>query len=207
MTDGQQPGPDPRPKPDDRDERGPRMPRGIIIWLVVVVLVVMLTSFSRYDPFGKGPRGLTLQEFNHEVEAGTVRRASVQGRVITGELAPGGKTTKFRLSVTERYREIGTLKCLGALDTFVVRLFLVESIFVGVLASVAGGVVGYALALLQVGAVLEFGVLDVSVCASACAVALPAAVGLGTALTTLAAIYPTYVAARMKPADAMRSEV
>lgn len=118
-----------------------------------------------------------------------------------------GITNTILMSVTERYREIGTLKCLGALDTFVVRLFLVESIFVGVLASVAGGVVGYALALLQVGAVLEFGVLDVSVCASACAVALPAAVGLGTALTTLAAIYPTYVAARMKPADAMRSEV
>ena len=113
MTDGQQPGPDPRPKPDDRDERGPRMPKGIIIWLVVVVLVVMLTSFSRYDPFGKGPRGLTLQEFNHEVEAGTVRRASVQGRVITGDLAPGGKTTKFRVSVTERYLDSGKLDYLA----------------------------------------------------------------------------------------------
>jgi len=32
------------------------------------------------------------------------------------------------LSVTERFHEIGTMKCLGALDSFIVRLFLLESV-------------------------------------------------------------------------------
>src|SRR5262249_18468586 len=30
------------------------------------------------------------------------------------------------MSVTERFREIGTMKCLGALDSFIVKLFLIE---------------------------------------------------------------------------------
>ena len=33
------------------------------------------------------------------------------------------------------------------------------------------------------------------------------AVGLGTLLTTVAAVYPTYVAAKMRPVEAMRVEV
>jgi len=118
-----------------------------------------------------------------------------------------GITNTILMSVTERYREIGTLKCLGALDSFVVRLFLVESIFIGLLASVAGGVIGYLLALVQAGAVLEFGLLDFGMCLSALVSGLPLAVALGTTLTTLAAVYPTYVAAKMKPVEAMRAEV
>jgi hypothetical protein len=32
------------------------------------------------------------------------------------------------MSVTERYKEIGTMKCLGALDNFIVKVFpLIES--------------------------------------------------------------------------------
>ena len=113
MTDGQDPGPDQRPKPDDRDESGPRMPKGIMIWLVVVVVVVMLTSFSRYDPFGNRPESLALQEFNEEVDAGNVRSAKVQGRVVSGKLAPGGTTTRFRVSVTERYLDSAKLDYLA----------------------------------------------------------------------------------------------
>lgn len=118
-----------------------------------------------------------------------------------------GITNTILMSVTERYREIGTLKCLGALDSFIVRLFLVESVFIGVLASLLGMGIGYLLALLQVGAVFEFSLLSAGRCAGALVRGGPLAVGLGTLLTTLAAIYPTYVAARMKPVEAMRAEV
>lgn len=31
------------------------------------------------------------------------------------------------MAVTERFREIGTMKCLGALDRFILRLFILES--------------------------------------------------------------------------------
>lgn len=118
-----------------------------------------------------------------------------------------GITNTILMSVTERYREIGTLKCLGALDSFVVRLFLVEAIFVGVLGSLLGGIVGCALGVLQTGAVLEFSILTAGGCLRATAAGLALAVGLGTLLTTVAAVYPTYVAAKMRPVEAMRVEV
>ncbi len=35
------------------------------------------------------------------------------------------------MSVTERFREIGTMKCLGALDRFIVRLFVLEALDAG----------------------------------------------------------------------------
>jgi putative ABC transport system permease protein len=118
-----------------------------------------------------------------------------------------GITNTILMSVTERIREIGTLKCLGALDSFVVRLFLVEAVFIGALGSVLGGALGCILGILQTGAVLEFSVLSVAGCLRAGGEGLLLAVGLGTLLTTLAAVYPTYVAAKMKPVEAMRVEV
>jgi hypothetical protein len=118
-----------------------------------------------------------------------------------------GITNTILMSVTERYREIGTLKCLGALDSFVVRLFLVEAVFIGVLGSLLGALVGCCLGILQTGAVLEFSILTPGGCSRAAGLGLLLAVGLGTLLTTMAAVYPTYVAAKMKPVEAMRVEV
>ena len=118
-----------------------------------------------------------------------------------------GITNTILMSVTERYREIGTLKCLGALDSFIVRLFLVESIFIGVIASLLGAGLGCVLAVLQVGAVFEFSLLTAGTCLRAVLTGIPIAVCLGTLLTMVAAVYPTYVAARMRPVEAMRAEV
>ena len=42
-----------------------------------------------------------------------------------------GIANSMLMAVTERFQEIGTMKCLGALDRFVVRLFLLESGFQG----------------------------------------------------------------------------
>ena len=46
------------------------------------------------------------------------------------------------MSVTERFREIGTMKCLGALDRFVVRLFILEALMQGLAGSIAGSILG-----------------------------------------------------------------
>ena len=118
-----------------------------------------------------------------------------------------GITNTILMSVTERIREIGTLKCLGALDHFIVRLFLIENLFLGLLGSLVGAAVGFLLALFQVGVSLEFGLLSAASAGHALAVAGPVAVAAGAGLTVLAAVYPTHVAARMKPVDAMRVEV
>ena len=109
------------------------------------------------------------------------------------------------MAVTERYREIGTMKCLGALDSFVVKMFLMESAFQGLVGSVAGCVIGIALGILfglaRYGGVL-FSVLPLGRLFLYAVVAL----ALGVVLSVISAIYPTYVAAKMVPADALRSE-
>ncbi|MBD3240450.1 MAG: FtsX-like permease family protein, partial [Chitinivibrionales bacterium] len=43
-----------------------------------------------------------------------------------------GISNAMLMSVTERFREIGTMKCLGALSAFVRFMFLIESGFMGV---------------------------------------------------------------------------
>lgn len=118
-----------------------------------------------------------------------------------------GITNTILMSVTERFREIGTLKCLGALDSFVVRLFLIENALIGTLASLLGAVIGGLLALVQLGAVFEFSLLSWRLCAPELLLGAVKSVILGTVLTLLASLYPTYVASRMRPVDAMRVDI
>jgi hypothetical protein len=127
--------------------------------------------------------------------------------VLSSLLCVAGITNTMLMSVTERSGEIGTLKCLGSLDSYVVRLFLLESLLVGGIGSVGGALVGYLLGVAQVGLSLEFSLLSFAQLAAPWARAAPVAVAAGTALTVVSAAYPTYVAARMNPVEAMRVEV
>ena len=110
------------------------------------------------------------------------------------------------MAVTERYREIGTMKCLGALDSFVVKMFLMESAFQGLVGSVVGCVIGVALGVLF-GLVRYGGVIFSVLPIGALCVYGVAAIAVGVVLSIISAIYPTYVAARMVPADALRTEI
>jgi len=110
------------------------------------------------------------------------------------------------MSVTERFREIGTMKCLGALDSFIVRLFLLESAFVGLAGTAVGVVLGYALMSIKLWrdyaavwseAAFSYPWTDIARAGGVC-------LCVGTAISVLAAIYPAYVAARMEPVVAMR---
>jgi len=116
-------------------------------------------------------------------------------------------TNTMLMSVGERVKGIGTLKCLGALDGFIVRLFMLESVFIGIVGSLAGALMGYILTVLQVGASLEFSILSARHLVEPLVVWVPISVGAGTVITVLAAVYPTYVASKMRPVEAMRVEV
>jgi ABC-type antimicrobial peptide transport system permease subunit len=110
------------------------------------------------------------------------------------------------MAVTERTREIGTMKCLGALDSFIVKMYLLESLFQGVMGSVIGGVLGLALG--YVDALGTYGSEAlVLVPPGEVLKLLATAVGAGIIVTLLGAIYPALRAARMEPVDAMRTEV
>ena len=111
------------------------------------------------------------------------------------------------MSVTERFREIGTMKCLGALDGFIIKLFLLESLFQGAVGTALGIVIGLVLSLVAM--LISYGTLafqdigrtGLNVLGGA---AICLAVGIG--LTVAGALYPAWQAARMQPIDAMRVE-
>jgi ABC-type lipoprotein release transport system permease subunit len=109
------------------------------------------------------------------------------------------------MAVTERFREIGTMKCLGALDRFVLRLFVLEAGMQGVAGAVAGAIAGAVFAMLN--AVIRFGLpaLGYPSIASLSA-SLGIAVAVGFLLSLLGVFYPALVAARMQPVEAMRVE-
>jgi hypothetical protein len=109
------------------------------------------------------------------------------------------------MAVTERFREIGTMKCLGALDRFVVRLFFLEAGMQGVAGGAIGAVAGAAFALLN--ALLVFGATALaSVSWFNAAVSMLSATGVGFLLSLIGVFYPAIVAARMQPVEAMRVE-
>jgi hypothetical protein len=120
-----------------------------------------------------------------------------------------GIVNAMLMSITERYREIGTLKCLGALDAFVLKLFLLESVFQGLVGSAAGVVVGLGMALGATALAYRDQVAAAFSRAPWPTVALDVAlaVGIGLVLSVLGALYPAYVAARMQPVDAMRARI
>jgi putative ABC transport system permease protein len=109
------------------------------------------------------------------------------------------------MAVTERFREIGTFKCLGALDSFILRIFVLEAIYQGVLGGVSGAVIGLLVA--TVSLLLKFGWLLLSCWPVADMFAiLGLATFLSVILSFLGVLYPAFVAARMQPAVAMRAE-
>lgn len=127
--------------------------------------------------------------------------------VLALTVATVGIANAMLMSVTERFREIGTMKCLGALNTFVIELFLLESLFLGGAGALVGIVLGSGLSLAA--GMARFGaenLLWYFPAAGFMAVVLGSMV-LGMSLAVLGAIYPARVAARMEPVVAMRVDV
>ncbi len=116
-----------------------------------------------------------------------------------------GIANAMLMSVTERFREIGTMKCLGALDSFIIRLFLLESTFQGVIGTAIGVVIGLALTLIL--ALFDYGSF-VFTCFPSASIAKSAAAAVvaGTILSLIGAMLPAYKAAKMEPVEAMRSD-
>jgi putative ABC transport system permease protein len=116
-----------------------------------------------------------------------------------------GIANAMLMSVTERFREIGTMKCLGALDSFIVKLFLLESTFQGFAGTTAGIIIGFGLTLAL--ALMDYGgyVLDYFPL-SGIAESAGYALVVGTVLSLIGAMLPAYRAAKMEPVEAMRSD-
>ncbi len=102
------------------------------------------------------------------------------------------------VSVTERIREIGLRKAIGARPALIRRQFLVEAGILGL----AGGVLGVLLGIL--GAIAIPSVTDTRVILSLPASLAAIAVAMGIGM--IFGVYPASRAARLAPIDALRSE-
>jgi len=102
------------------------------------------------------------------------------------------------VSVSERIREIGVRKAIGARPSSIRRQFLVEASILGF----AGGVLGVALGVVGAFVVPAVSSSQVVLSFPAMALALVVAVGIGVAF----GVYPASRAARLAPIDALRNE-
>ncbi len=102
------------------------------------------------------------------------------------------------VSVTERIREIGLRKALGATPRVIRRQFLVEASLLGLAGGVLGAAVGLAGAVLLPHLISS--TIAISPAATAGAIAVAVVIGL------VFGVYPAGRAARLAPIDALRTE-
>jgi len=114
-----------------------------------------------------------------------------------------GIVNAMLMAVSERVREIGTLKCLGATDRFVVRIYFIESTVQGVCGAVTGMLLGLAVAV-AVG-LRNYGIYAMRVFPGPGVLGdLAISIAAGAMLSVIAAIVPAYMAARKQPVEALR---
>ena len=116
-----------------------------------------------------------------------------------------GITNAMLMSVTQRFREIATMKCLGALDGYIAVAFILEACMLGLIGGLLGAVLG-----LFIGVGRMFGAFGPLLFGAIPSLALLQATGiallLGVTLAALSTVLPALQAARLAPMEAMRVE-
>ena len=109
------------------------------------------------------------------------------------------------MAVTERFREIGTMKCLGALNHFILRLFMLEASIQGLVGAFSGALIGAVFAVISFA--FHFGsIVLYSLPYTRIAETIGTATVVGCLLSLVGVTYPAIKAATMEPVEAMRVE-
>lgn len=112
--------------------------------------------------------------------------------------------------VMEKTREIGILKSMGATSKNIMKIFMYEGVIVGLIGTVLGGIIGYAIGFLQLNYKLISLPADVYIIDS-----VPiemhiadffAISSIALILCFLASVYPAFKASRLYPVEAIRYE-
>ncbi|MHA1973920.1 MAG: ABC transporter permease [Candidatus Hodarchaeales archaeon] len=117
-----------------------------------------------------------------------------------------GVTNSMYMEVGQRSSEIGTYMTLGTLPGHVIKMFLLESFFIGIISGLLGSILGF---VFGVGlTLLEFNVDQViqylETQLEFFGLLLVAGIVLSSILSILASVIPVYGASKMNPADALR---
>jgi len=171
-----------------------RFNRSLLTMLSVLLAIAFMTTV------------LTLGAVNRAV-AGEEFAAYQFWLIFVALLVAGlGVFNSLLISVAERYREIATIKTLGAADRHILLLYLIESFLIGIIGGALGVLVGIGLA---AGLIASYG--RGAELASVPIYGYFSIMGQGllyAAIISLAATaYPSYHASKMSPAEAFRVEV
>jgi putative ABC transport system permease protein len=101
------------------------------------------------------------------------------------------------VSVTERTKEIGIRKAIGAKQSDILKQFLVEAILLSAIGGISGVVIAWAIGLIVSQFVIQT-YLSIG--------AIVAAVGVSGGVGVLAGIIPAWKAARLDPIEALRAD-
>ena len=137
-----------------------------------------------------------LETFNETRQTFTMLLAGIAG--ISFLVGGIGIMNIMLVSVTERTREIGGRKALGATKRAIMTQFLVEALFLCVLGGLLGVAAGYAAA----EAMSRFAEWETAVSPQAVA----AAIGFSAAVGLFFGMWPARRAAALDPIDALRYE-
>jgi len=123
-----------------------------------------------------------------------------------------GIINSMLMSVTERYKEIGTIKCLGATDGSVLEIFLIEALILGLLGGVIGAFIGWITAIIIYGFQFGWAVVfpsdpKLSYVYVEYLYHIGRAILIAAGLSLIASAYPAFYAAKLNPAEALRYEI
>lgn len=109
-----------------------------------------------------------------------------------------GIVNVMMLTVTERIKEIGVMKAVGATRGNVQMIFMLESGLLGFVSGLIGITIGAGISIM----ISTLGAFPIAVTWTSLAIGL----GFGVITTTVAGVYPANKAARLDPVEALRAE-
>jgi len=171
-----------------------RFTRTLITSLSVLLSIAFLVSL------------LTMGEILRQIGGEPAEQYQIWVAIIALLVCAVGIVNSMLMSVTERYKEIGTIKCLGATDGAVLEIFLIEALLLGIIGGIIGAIAGWVITLV-IYSMQQINVFAFEGALLSYMSIIGEAIGISAFISIAAAAYPAYYAAKLKPAEALRYEI